>query len=644
VAETVGNLAVIITATDKATATIGRVRDSLDTALEPTRQLHAAFNRLGEVSNLSRVGGWIGAATGQARTLASTLSSAAFPLAAGGLAASAAAMATSFVTAGKGLLEGSRSLGMSVEDLGAFRNAARLAGLSADEAQGGLERFDAVLTDAAFGRNPAAVAASQMEVLGFAIRDADGKARSGADALGDLAEAYAKLNHDPNAQEELARIWGVEALDKFLRRGREGVAELLRQGRARGVLSEEEAKQAKRLSQNWDSMLVSADRLTMSVGLGMAPSLLRASNAMDELTRAHGAWLGERAGAAVEEIVVSLADMVRTGRELYTEYQRLSTLPWFRWFFDLDRAGGGNGRWWNPFGPIGSLPPDQGASAPERLTGLASGPARRRANDYVEPGPPPRDLLGLIGRAEGTDRGRGYNETLGYGAFTNGPQNLTGMTLDQIDQLQARMLRHPGNTLNSSAVGRFQITQTTLRGLRRELGLTGSERYDEAMQDRLATALAERRGLRAFQQGGISAAEFQARLAQEWASIPDPRTGQGFYMNQRRPGVDQGTISQVLEQARQGPAGNDPTLNRQVVPPPSAVNPVPVLRARPAASDGSEAPAPLSLLQPGAGGRVSVDVRFANAPQDMTVNTRADGGAEVSEVRVERGMMDWAAA
>ena len=73
-------------------------------------------------------------------------------------------------------------------------------------------------------------------------------------------------------------------------------------------------------------------------------------------------------------------------------------------------------------------------------------------------------MLDLIAAAEGT--GKNYNTTLGYGAFTGGPVNLTGMTLDQVDALQTRMLRHPGNRWNSSAVGRYQFVRTRLRDLR----------------------------------------------------------------------------------------------------------------------------------------------------------------------------------
>lgn len=110
------------------------------------------------------------------------------------------------------------------------------------------------------------------------------------------------------------------------------------------------------------------------------------------------------------------------------------------------------------------------------------------------PVPSGNPFLGFVGDAEGTDRGRGYNETLGYGAFTGGDVELISMDLDAIDELQGSMLADPNNTFNSSALGRYQIVRKTLRRLREKLDLDGSELFDEKLQDRLATELAKERG------------------------------------------------------------------------------------------------------------------------------------------------------
>ncbi|WP_279483405.1 phage tail length tape measure family protein [Aureimonas sp. SK2] len=132
-------------------------------------------------------------------------------------------------------------------------------------------------------------------------------------------------------------------------------------------------------------------------------------------------------------------------------------------------------------------------------------------------------FLDLIRRAEGTAGANGYNTSLAYGRFTGGERNLTGMTLNQIDALQTSMLRHPGNTYNSSALGAYQIVRTTLRGLREELGLDGSQLYSPELQDRLALTLAQRRGASA------------SGLRNEWEGFR--RVGEGEILGAYRAGV-----------------------------------------------------------------------------------------------------------
>lgn len=121
----------------------------------------------------------------------------------------------------------------------------------------------------------------------------------------------------------------------------------------------------------------------------------------------------------------------------------------------------------------------------QALAALSSKGSREAANG---------GMLDLIGYAEGTDKGRGYNETLGYGKFTGGDRNLVTMTLDEVLAMQKGMLAHPDNGFNSSAVGRYQIVSKTLKGLMGSLGLSGSEHFDPAMQDRLAQELLRQRG------------------------------------------------------------------------------------------------------------------------------------------------------
>ena len=183
-----------------------------------------------------------------------------------------------------------------------------------------------------------------------------------------------------------------------------------------------------------------------------------------------------------------------------------------------------------------------------------------------------RPLLDLIGFAEGTDRKRGYNETLAYGAYAGGDVDLVGMTLQEIDALQTRMLKHPKNSLNSSALGRYQIVRTTLRAIRKTLGLPPTALFDAAMQDRCACYLLGLRGIDKYLAGRLSEATLIANLAREWASLPTV-FGKGAYADQKA-AVKPDRVRQVLAEVRKRHAATQPArkiviereIDRPVIP------------------------------------------------------------------------------
>jgi len=126
---------------------------------------------------------------------------------------------------------------------------------------------------------------------------------------------------------------------------------------------------------------------------------------------------------------------------------------------------------------------------------LLDADARRLAEQEYANQVSKKGLLDLIGAFEGTDKGRGYNETLDYGKWTGGNVNLTMMTLNEVLELQKKMLSNPenrakyGNGRGSSALGRYQITRETLLDFMGQLGLSGDTIFDQATQDRIAQAI-----------------------------------------------------------------------------------------------------------------------------------------------------------
>ena len=121
-------------------------------------------------------------------------------------------------------------------------------------------------------------------------------------------------------------------------------------------------------------------------------------------------------------------------------------------------------------------------------------------------------LLNLIGRAESNDNYNAY-----FGSPANTTTDFTAMPIRDVLAWQAEYVRQGSP---SSAVGRYQIINTTLEGLVRELKLDPNEKFDQSMQDRLAVALLERRGASAYLNDEISREEFAANLAKEWAALP----------------------------------------------------------------------------------------------------------------------------
>lgn len=94
---------------------------------------------------------------------------------------------------------------------------------------------------------------------------------------------------------------------------------------------------------------------------------------------------------------------------------------------------------------------------------------------------------------------------------------LTNKTFDQVRNLgRSQVLQGEP----SSAIGGYQFITKTLDGLRRDLGLTGKEIFNEAFQDDLAYHLMVGRGLNSFLRGEITAGTFCNNLAKEWASLP----------------------------------------------------------------------------------------------------------------------------
>lgn len=135
-------------------------------------------------------------------------------------------------------------------------------------------------------------------------------------------------------------------------------------------------------------------------------------------------------------------------------------------------------------------------------------------------------LLNFIG---GIEAPKGYGTIYGnnQGKLS---KTLTSMALGEVIKAGPSWTR----AYRSSAAGRYQFMNATLKGLRTELRLRDGQLFDANLQDRLGYHLLKRRGYNDFMAGNIGMVEFGKRLAQEWASLPVLAATKGGSRNVQR--------------------------------------------------------------------------------------------------------------
>jgi hypothetical protein len=145
---------------------------------------------------------------------------------------------------------------------------------------------------------------------------------------------------------------------------------------------------------------------------------------------------------------------------------------------------------------------------------------------------------------QGTQGGRIVGST--HNAASILGRNLTDMTVGEV------MAHQSSSPRRLFAAGRYQIIPDTLKGILPSSGLTVRDPFSPQNQDRLGLALIQRRKPAWDYITGKSANRDAAllALAQEWASLPDPRTGNSFYGSGNRAQHTVAEVAAALDAAR----------------------------------------------------------------------------------------------
>lgn len=133
-------------------------------------------------------------------------------------------------------------------------------------------------------------------------------------------------------------------------------------------------------------------------------------------------------------------------------------------------------------------------------------------------------LLNTIAKGESNGNYNAY-----FGNAGNSTIVFTNMPISDVIKWQENFIIQ-GNP--SNAVGKYQFIEPTLKDLVRTLSIEKHSKFDAKLQDRLAIALIERRGVLDFVNNKISRQEFAHNLSKEWAALPKaigPNPEQSYY-------------------------------------------------------------------------------------------------------------------
>ncbi len=164
-------------------------------------------------------------------------------------------------------------------------------------------------------------------------------------------------------------------------------------------------------------------------------------------------------------------------------------------------------------------------------------PIPERKPEVISPTRKGNEILDFIGKIESSDN---YNVIVG-----GDKKPLTNMTVKEIYQLQEELI----NKGKDSAVGRYQIKNSTLKETVDVLGIDENEIFDEKLQDKMARRLLTKRGYEEFRAGKISTKQFIRELSKEWAAFPEDESNQSYYkgVGNNKALADFKTVKDLLE-------------------------------------------------------------------------------------------------
>lgn len=287
---------------DRVTASSRKMNDAAASLRKPFADVGRSLKALSDETGVTKVARGIRRIGYAAADAGRSLLGIVAPLAgiAGlGSIAGIALMTNEWGKMGAEVLRTSAAIGVSTSDLQAYRGAAKLAGLSADEMTGSLKTLGKTIEDATYGRNQDAFV--MMQKFGISLHRTKDGAVDATRALKDVANAIVKQKGNVQTQALIADVFGVGSLLPMLQKGESGIDAFVNKAKDMGlVLSDEQLKRAAAYNEQMIKLEASGTKLKYSFGEAMAPALERVISVVQRLVDKYGEVAATKVAEYVE--------------------------------------------------------------------------------------------------------------------------------------------------------------------------------------------------------------------------------------------------------------------------------------------------------------------------------------------------------
>lgn len=296
---------IVVSAVDKASATMLRIRAEMRAMTQPMRDIKASFGRFTEASGLKQVGRDMQKIARTARSVASGVTSIVAPMGAligVGTVAGLGELMRRWASLGWSVSRTAQTIGVAPTQLMALQGAAKLAGLSADDMTSSLGALGTTLQDAVYGRNQQAMYA--LNQLGITIHRTASGAVDTTRALSDLSAVIQRYNGQPQVQQRIADQFGIGSLLPLLRQGPAAIRRFEAEARRLGyTLGGDALNRSEALGQSFVRLELSLDGLRNSIADSLYPVMQPMLNSFVQWISANRVLVGQKVSEWVGAVV-----------------------------------------------------------------------------------------------------------------------------------------------------------------------------------------------------------------------------------------------------------------------------------------------------------------------------------------------------